>query len=88
MGACNVGFVDANGEAGDGCEYACTAGGAETCNGVDDDCDQRIDEGLDLMTSTAHCGVCGNGCTFLNANGACVAGVCGIACVPCRLRLT
>jgi hypothetical protein len=28
----------------DGCEYACTPAGAETCNGADDDCDGDTDE--------------------------------------------
>ncbi|MEZ4469611.1 MAG: hypothetical protein R3F60_02180 [bacterium] len=37
---------------------------AEICNEIDDDCDGRADEDFDL-TSTAHCGACGNDCTAL-----------------------
>ncbi|GAB5541708.1 MAG: hypothetical protein SangKO_014680 [Sandaracinaceae bacterium] len=82
MGGCNTGFVDLNGDPGDGCEYACVAAGAESCNAVDDDCDGRIDEGFDLSTDPMNCGVCGRRCVFANATGACVPGgggsVCGI----------
>ncbi len=51
VAACHVGFVDANGAPGDGCEYACTPTGSsesttdETCgDGRDNDCDARTDE--------------------------------------------
>jgi hypothetical protein len=79
MSSCNAGFVDLDGDPATGCEYACTATGTESCNGVDDDCDGMVDEGFDLMTNAMHCGLCGRACVFPNATGACVAGVCGIA---------
>jgi hypothetical protein len=60
--ACQPGFVDRNGRADDGCEYACDFAGAEVCNGRDDDCDGEIDEGL-----TPPPGVC-------NPNGVCATG--------------
>jgi hypothetical protein len=34
----------------------------ETCNGVDDNCDGRIDEAFDFTTDRAHCGGCGRAC--------------------------
>lgn len=42
---CEVCFWDLNAKDGDGCEYACTPNGAESCNSVDDDCDGLTDEG-------------------------------------------
>ncbi|HUU03593.1 MAG TPA: MopE-related protein [Myxococcota bacterium] len=42
--SCNTGYHDLNGNAIDGCEYACVAGGIESCNGIDDDCDGMTDE--------------------------------------------
>jgi hypothetical protein len=47
VGGCMPGFVDRDGVAGNGCEYACTpsGGGTETCNRIDDDCDGNVDEG-------------------------------------------
>jgi len=78
MGDCNPGFFDTNGEDSDGCEVACTPDGDEVCDGTDDDCDGLVDEGFDLSTSTAHCGRCGNACTFVRAMPVCADGVCDI----------
>jgi formylglycine-generating enzyme required for sulfatase activity len=43
---CSAGFVDANAQAADGCEYACTPsnGGVETCDGIDNDCEGNVDD--------------------------------------------
>jgi hypothetical protein len=57
--SCRSGFVDLDGMATNGCEYACDARGAEVCNGADDDCDGRTDEGLTPPSN------------FCNANGIC-----------------
>ena len=46
MGACLAGRFDLDGDAANGCEYACTPAGSETCNGADDDCDGLVDEDL------------------------------------------
>lgn len=59
IGACLPGFVDADGNPTNGCEYACVPAGAEVCNGRDDDCDRNIDEGLTPPS------------TFCNPNGVC-----------------
>ncbi len=85
LDACNTGFVDADHDPSNGCEYACTPTGAEACNGIDDDCDHLIDEGFDLDTDPLNCGACGRTCSFPNATGRCVAGSCTFApsdCVP------
>ncbi|HEY0478017.1 MAG TPA: MopE-related protein [Kofleriaceae bacterium] len=55
----------------------------ETCNGVDDNCDGRIDEGFDLQTDVLNCGACGVGCNKPGAQTRCVAGGCAIVgCFP------
>ncbi|MBK8169196.1 MAG: SUMF1/EgtB/PvdO family nonheme iron enzyme [Sandaracinaceae bacterium] len=46
IAACRGGYVDINNDPEDGCEYECDFRGAETCNGIDDDCDMEIDEEL------------------------------------------
>ena len=55
--ACLAGWRDLNGNGDgtggpldDGCEYACTAtrDGVEACDGLDNDCDGRVDNGLSL----------------------------------------
>jgi hypothetical protein len=53
----------------------------ETCNGMNDDCDELVDEGFDTSTDRANCGSCGNFCSDV-AFGVptCVAGECGFAC--------
>ncbi|UJR81301.1 hypothetical protein [Sandaracinus amylolyticus] len=64
-----------DGSVGDGCL------GVELCNGVDDDCDDRIDEGIDLQTNAMHCGACDRRCpAFGNSTPACIDGECGVAC--------
>jgi uncharacterized repeat protein (TIGR01451 family) len=66
-GPCAEGFVDLDGDASNGCEYACTFLGNSdaTCDGKDDDCDGKADE--DFVG--APCGV--GACTSLSV---CVAG--------------
>jgi hypothetical protein len=40
---CRPGFVDLDGQPGNGCEYACTPDGPEVCDGKDNDCDGKVD---------------------------------------------
>ena len=66
VAGCDAGFVNANGIAADGCEYQCTPQGPEVCNGLDDDCDTRIDETLTAPSVSAFCrtaGECATGTT-------------------------
>lgn len=49
---------------------------AETCNGADDNCDGRIDDGFNLNTDVNNCGRCGTAC-----NGRlCCRGTCARTC--------
>ncbi|MCA9560940.1 MAG: thrombospondin type 3 repeat-containing protein, partial [Myxococcales bacterium] len=43
----------------------------ETCNGIDDDCDGRVDETFDLQRDPANCGGCGQPCAGTCADGLC-----------------
>jgi hypothetical protein len=52
-GACLPGFFDANNQATDGCECQKTNGGLEICDGVDNNCDGRIDEPTSLVGAPA-----------------------------------
>ncbi|MFH2006950.1 MAG: MopE-related protein [bacterium] len=89
--ACDTGFVDlngdvGNGDTGNGCEYPCVTsnGGVEACDGVDNDCDGSTDEGFDLQGDVNNCGSCGYSCAAhagLNSTAtACVAGGCQYVC--------
>ncbi|MCB9554177.1 MAG: putative metal-binding motif-containing protein [bacterium] len=84
--ACVGGFVDVDGEAGNGCEYACqpTRGGVEVCDGVDNDCNGVVDDGIDLTRDLQNCGRCGNVCPApAQRVVACEAGICRVeACEP------
>ncbi len=56
MKSCNEGYYDLDGAAQNGCEYHCTPSGAETCDGLDNDCDGLIDNAdpeLDARTATS-----------------------------------
>lgn len=48
--------------------------GAESCNGIDDDCNSVVDDLASLSTDPRNCGVCGNACpeTYLCVDGSCV----------------
>jgi hypothetical protein len=46
---------------------------AETCNGVDDDCNGTVDDGFALQDDEQNCGHCGNAC---QRGETCCAGRC------------
>ena len=85
---CDEGWVDLNDDLNDGCEYSCFERATETvdefCNGLDDDCDGKVDE--NIASTDIGCGVtgvCGPEC--LNDNECLTEGdVCGAGgiCVP------
>lgn len=52
---------------------------AETCNGLDDNCNGLIDDGINLQGDVDNCGSCGNQC---NNGQVCVTGVCTRVCTP------
>ncbi len=62
-------------DGGSGCEAS-----AETCNGLDDDCDGEVDEDFDLLTDPRHCGECGRVCGDAHATASCEAGRCTLRC--------
>ena len=53
-------------------------GAAELCDGLDNDCDDDIDENYDFSNDPAHCGGCGLSCEGEAATTACVGGSCQI----------
>lgn len=83
--ACFPGFVDKNGDVSqgytnsDGCEYQCFASnnGVEACDGVDNNCNGTVDEGIDLAADETNCGQCGKVCDFFQATATCTSGTCG-----------
>ena len=82
---CLNGWVDANGDEADGCEYRCTPteDAAEVCDGRDNDCDGTTDNGFDVMADVMNCGACGNACVAANGTAACDAGRCRLVeCEP------
>ena len=59
IASCDPGWHNADNMVGNGCEYQCDITGAqEACNGVDEDCDNRIDEGLIVPDICDHDGAC------------------------------
>lgn len=53
--ACLPGYVNSDGNTATGCNYMCTPSGPEVCDGVDNDCDEQVDENL-----TPPSGLCRN----------------------------
>ncbi|MCA9541738.1 MAG: hypothetical protein KC620_22735, partial [Myxococcales bacterium] len=76
--ACLPRFFDVDGDPQNGCEVGCqlTQGGVEVCDAVDNDCDGRVDEGIDVSSDVNHCGGCGRACFFENAVPRCDVGRC------------
>lgn len=44
-----------------------THGGVEICDGLDNDCNGQVDDGIDLSSDINNCGVCGKICSFPHA---------------------
>lgn len=56
IGACTAGYVDLDGLAATGCEYACARrDGPDDCDAVDGDCDGIVDEDAALCDCAARC---------------------------------
>ncbi len=73
---CVAGYIDCDSNPND-CERACTPNGAELCNGVDDDCNCKIDDGIVPPAPSQVCGVspsasdpnCGAGAVHVACTG-------------------
>ncbi|MBN2360555.1 MAG: hypothetical protein JXR83_13955, partial [Deltaproteobacteria bacterium] len=53
---------------------------AEVCDGLDNDCDEAVDEDFDFDTSDEHCGRCNHPCNRPRRPADCVDGECVGAC--------
>jgi hypothetical protein len=84
-GSCQIGFCDEGWRddpaiSGNDCAYQCPVWPtqAESCNGLDDDCDAQVDESFDFVNDPSHCGGCNQRCAdlFPNAQVECVESAC------------
>jgi hypothetical protein len=80
---CIAGWVNLDGVLANGCEHPCspTNNSVEICDGLDNNCDGRTDEGFDLVGDPMNCGQCGLVCNVANGSVSsyrCVAGRCGV----------
>jgi hypothetical protein len=57
--ACKPGYQDLNGNAADGCEFGpCFPTGPEVCDGIDNNCNGQVDEGVTIANFCATKGAC------------------------------
>ena len=70
---CKDGHYDLDMDLKNGCEYSCEPTNTVACNGKDNKCDGKINEGFDVATDPDNCGVCGCACALFypGANTTC-----------------
>ena len=56
--SCKGGYIDQNKDISDGCEYLCTPSGLEVCDGVDNDCNNMVDDGMTTPNICLQIGLC------------------------------
>jgi len=83
LGECVDGRYDLDGDANNGCEYACipSADPTEICDEVDNDCDGVVDNDFDLSNDPNNCGKCNHKCELLHATTSCEPGNGAPSCV-------
>ncbi|MCG3173920.1 MAG: hypothetical protein GMKNLPBB_02132 [Myxococcota bacterium] len=59
FGPCTAGFSDADGNKTNGCEAKCAASGPDLCDGVDNDCNTRTEDGSAEPNLNTECAVPG-----------------------------
>lgn len=52
---CIMGYYNADGDIENGCEYPCIPTGVEICDGIDNDCNKKIDDGVTLPANQTIC---------------------------------
>ena len=87
-GGCAQDYFDLDGDGK--CEYFCnkTADDDKTCNHLDDNCNGKIDEDVDVCTSVTDCGGCGHNCSLPHATAKCVhtgTGACDTSNTQCQI---
>lgn len=77
------------GDGGGGDDTTMCIPNVESCDGMDNDCDTKVDETFHLDKDPANCGTCGRACTETTGTqvGSCASSQCVFSCVAGRVDL-